>query len=156
MKDLGQVPYYMEGQAYNFLPPYVNSERCAVVKAVDETGTMLGFAAWGFRGFRKEEIPCVDAAPRSENELSSLEGNSKQDDGNGEEIEAKKVENDEGIKRLGALTHANMEEWQEKLMPEGTRCMVRTIIICTGLAPEIPILEHHKSLKVYETDMCIY
>lgn len=68
VKNLGQVPYDMEVISRENLPKYIDSEKCIMVKAIDaKTSELLGYAAWGFRGFEKDDIPVPAGAPAPEN-----------------------------------------------------------------------------------------
>jgi predicted N-acetyltransferase YhbS len=127
IKNLGQVPYNMEAVSRENLPKYIDSEKCVMVKAMDaKTGELLGYAAWGFRGFEKDDIPVVEGAPENNDKLGyNLWGDkaeAKPVEKEEAKVEKEAVES-EGIKRLKALQDADMTNWMQKLMPEGTRCI---------------------------------
>lgn len=127
LKAQGKVPYNMEDMWNIELPRYINAETMVVVKAVDDTtGAIMGWAAWGFRGFEKEEVLSVrNALPKDEHT------GSRPDAGKAEETRSQQErtgddsrdDNDESIKKLEAMTDADMEKWMQKLMPPGAKCM---------------------------------
>jgi hypothetical protein len=61
MKGLVKKPFNMYEVALEMTPRNLASERCVMMKAVDDaTGEVLGSACWGFRGFEIDEIPRTD------------------------------------------------------------------------------------------------
>ena len=61
----------MYENAHTKLGRYLSSEKCVMLKAVDEaTGTVFGFSCWGFRGFEVAEIPCLDPGQPRGNDMS--------------------------------------------------------------------------------------
>lgn len=130
LKALGKEPYHLENVFSGFLPNCIDSERSVLVKAVDAHGEIVGFCAWGFRGLGRDEVPLFEEKQRTVKEREILREQSSVDHKGVDETEVKKASpdlaeeaEDDPIKRLEALTNANMEEWMQKLMPEGTRCM---------------------------------
>jgi GNAT superfamily N-acetyltransferase len=133
MKMQGRVPYDMEGVWMESLPGIMDSERHVVVKAVDNvTGEVMGWCAWGFRGFERDEIPRLDGGAPSEkddekagdNDIEKEEDDTEQK--SKEEELVKPDDRDESIKRLEAMTSADLDKWMEKLMPPGTKCIYIT------------------------------
>jgi hypothetical protein len=71
MKGQGKKPYNMYENAPTKLGRYLSSEKCVMLKAVDEaTGTVVGFSCWGFRGFEVAEIPRLDPGQPRGNDMS--------------------------------------------------------------------------------------
>jgi hypothetical protein len=67
MKMLGKNPYDHEGGMKQGLKAWLGSERCIVFKAVDkQTGELMGWNCWGFRGFEREEVEQVHLEKRIE------------------------------------------------------------------------------------------
>lgn len=105
-----------------------------VLKAVDEkTGTVVGWSCWRFRGFEPAEIPRLNPREPKENDISKPffkdELAAKLD-----EVEQEKVEQDkeDSVKKLEAMTDADMRKWMETLMPPGTKCM---FVVSLSVAP---------------------
>jgi ribosomal protein S18 acetylase RimI-like enzyme len=133
MKMLGKNPYDHEGGMKQGLQAWLDSERCILFKAVDkETGEPMGWNAWGFRGFEKEEIKSVDLPKQNEKEqVAKVVETQKVEKVEVAEQEIPKEEpktepeeeEDDPIARLEAYTNASMNEWMEFFMPPGTKCM---------------------------------
>ncbi|MCJ1380244.1 hypothetical protein MMC17_003347 [Xylographa soralifera] len=147
----GTNPYNHEDASLGPLSYYMSiPEKLQLVKAVDDnSGRTLGSVIWGFRGFSKESIPTLIRKGVAENESTqnkspdgpernvatrndtvqvkpreTSEGSSKADSTpQSLPQDYSKPEMDDPIKRLMAITDADMSRWQEIFMPRGTKCM---------------------------------
>ncbi|KAJ6781357.1 hypothetical protein PWT90_02768 [Aphanocladium album] len=139
MKALGEEePFDMEQYTLQSMPQHLKSRTCHVLKAVDEaTGEIMGVCNWGIKGFVPERMPYFEervveaAAPVKETgakpkeaaeELKKEEEEQQQPKEEPKEGEEKKEETDP-IKRLVALTDADMNAWMDEVMPAGTKCL---------------------------------
>jgi GNAT superfamily N-acetyltransferase len=124
MQRLGDNPYDMEAEMLNDFKRRVESANAVIVKAVDECGEILGLAAWGFRGLRRDEMPFLQEPLAGERKEEKVE---EETDGEAKVVKAEEDKNAEPnndpISRLQRMTGANMKYWMEKLMPDGVRCM---------------------------------
>jgi hypothetical protein len=114
-------------------------ERVQCIKAVDDSGKMLGYVCWGFRGYSRETIPTLNGRGLNAEdiELKRIPSPVLQTDATSEDevVQHAKDEpaeqgsniEDDQIKRLESITDADMTSWMAKLMPDGTKCM----FICT-------------------------
>ncbi|KAH8598176.1 acyl-CoA N-acyltransferase [Bisporella sp. PMI_857] len=133
LKELGKVPYNHEKGSLEGFPEYLANWKCVFTKAVDdETGEILGFSIWGFRGLTREEIPRLGNVSEENvnskghgfrDEVAKQKETSRTTGFGRDEILKEEQTEDDPLKRLAALTDGNMAEWMQKLMPEGTRCM---------------------------------
>lgn len=105
---------------------YLSSEKCVMLKAVDEaTGTVVGFSCSGSRGFEAAEIPRLDPGHPRESNMSKpvfkdeMDANQEEK----ERVEEEGEEKGDSVKRLQAMTDADMKKWMETLMPPGTKCI---------------------------------
>jgi GNAT superfamily N-acetyltransferase len=113
--------------------------RVQCIKAVDDSGKMLGYVCWGFRGYSRETIPTLDGRGLVAEDVESTKisvpvpqtDTTKEieitDSAKNEPAEQETTMEDDKIKRLEAITDADMRNWMAKLMPDGTKCM----FICT-------------------------
>lgn len=107
-----------------------------ILKAVDEAaGTVVSFSCWGFRGFEAAETPRLDLEQPRENDMpkpifkDEMDAN-QEEKGREEEGEEEKGDN---VRRLEAMTDADMKKWMETLVPPGTKC----IFVCSlSVAPK--------------------
>ncbi|KAL3426334.1 acetyltransferase [Phlyctema vagabunda] len=153
MKAQGKVPYNMEAVNNTNLPRYLDSERCVVLKAIEESsGTIMGWLALGFRGFEKHEMPVLENAPQKEDSLGDKSGKDQKEAESSvdEKEEEEKDDRDESIKRLEAMTDADMKSWMEKLMPPGTRCMY---VVGLSVAPAFQKRGVGSALLKWGTDL---
>lgn len=106
-------------------------QKVQCIKAVDNaSGNILGYVCWGFRGYTRENVPTLagqgvgqEKFKTQEEAPKALEPETKASEtSEGEESKAEK-DKDDHIKRLTAITDADMQNWMAKLMPEGTKCM---------------------------------
>jgi GNAT superfamily N-acetyltransferase len=109
--------------------------RVQCIKAVDHSGKMLGYVCWGFRGYSRETIPTLDGRglgaeddipreiPVSVPQTDMTATESAKDQPEEQSVTTEEVK----IKRLEAITDADMRSWMARLMPDGTKCM----FICT-------------------------
>lgn len=139
MKALGQDPWDMKAYSLESLPGLLQHPRCVVLKAVDDaTGEIAGFCNWGFRGFGPNEMPIVEGRVQPQ-DTSPQKSVQAQQDENSTVEQQPELENctsepqDDPIKRLIALTDADMAAWMEEAMPEGTRCIY---VVGLSVAPK--------------------
>ncbi|KAK9236292.1 acyl-CoA N-acyltransferase [Lipomyces kononenkoae] len=149
MKGLGKVPYDMEKVFSSALPHFLNAPHQVVRKAVDkDTGEIMGWIAWGFRGFTPEEMARISGkSPETEKEIEASTQVSTEPESNVSKEQATRAtaggeggpngkhdaSGDDSISRLEAMTDADMKHWMEKLMPEGARCMY---VVSLAVAPK--------------------
>lgn len=135
MKQQGQKPYNMEEMGHSQIPQWIDSEKCVVIKAVDEvSGDIMGFCAWGFRGFEKDEMPVVEEVPVKNDTKGDKLWKDRKEEKPKEEttVEKDPIEQDDYVKKLEAMTDADMENWMQFIMPEGTKCM---FVVSLSVAP---------------------
>jgi len=105
------------------------------MKAVTSDGETVGWAAWAFVGFEGPTTAISAVEQETAHTASEVEKGERnhQEQEQEEETKTEKVpsapetetqKNNTKIAALGALTNASMQEWQYKLMPPGTKCMV--------------------------------
>ncbi|KAF9283646.1 hypothetical protein BGZ68_005230 [Mortierella alpina] len=132
VKDLGNDPYKLEKVLQDPLGLYLSiPHKIQCIKAVDnETGERMGYVYWGFRGWAPEDIPTLHGKgvpkPDSAKPASTDEKKKEEEEEEKKAIESPAVvekKEQDPIKRLIALTDKDMDEWCEKLMPEGCKCM---------------------------------
>ncbi|KAJ4164181.1 hypothetical protein LMH87_005865 [Akanthomyces muscarius] len=131
MKALGgEEPFDMEKHTLESMPSYLTSRTCHVLKAVDEaTGDIMGVCNWGIKGFVPKSMPYFEervaeaaaAKPVEETKATQAEPE-PEGEGAAKPNEEPKEETDP-IKRLVALTDADMQAWMAEVMPAGTRCL---------------------------------
>ncbi|KAM4057932.1 acetyltransferase (GNAT) family protein [Hirsutella rhossiliensis] len=119
MKGLGKEPFDMKAETLRSLPHMLRSpKKCVVLKAVDAvSGEIIGYCNWGFRGLEPDEMPVLEGGGDA---LARIPPPTDSDDkpslSRPPEPEA------DPIRRLEALTNADMNAWMAEMMPEGTRC----------------------------------
>ncbi|CAO3564796.1 unnamed protein product [Mortierella alpina] len=131
VKGLGDDPYKLEEVLQDPLEHYLSlPHKIQCIKAVDdETGESMGYAYWGFRGWAPEDVPTLHGkgvpAPEPEpaKPASADEKKEEAEKEAGEPSAVAEKEEQDPIKRLIALTDKDMDDWCEKLMPEGCKCM---------------------------------
>ncbi|KAF9956210.1 hypothetical protein BGZ72_002930 [Mortierella alpina] len=131
VKGLGKDPYKLEEVLKDPLKHYLSlPHKIQCIKAVDDdTGERMGYVYWGFRGWAPEDIPTLLGKgvpnPESAKPASADEKEEEEEEKEEEAKESSTVveEEQDPIKRLIALTDKDMNEWCEKLMPEGCKCM---------------------------------
>ncbi|KAK9365573.1 acyl-CoA N-acyltransferase [Lipomyces kononenkoae] len=149
MKGFGKVPYDLENVFSSELPRFIDSPRLVVRKAVrEDTGEIMGWVAWGFRGFTPEEVAGIGGRnPETDTEKDTKTQMSAERDSNASKEETTSepmsgedstsgnddASGDDPISRLEAMTDADMKQWMEKLMPDGTRCMY---VVSLAVAPK--------------------
>ena len=132
MKGLGKKPYnHEEGMRGALAHWLTRTRKCAVVKAVDDnTGENLGWVCWAFYGYEQKGtfsvVKNTDVDDGSANQSESV--GRRAEPSLHTETEDKSSGQD-SIARLEAMTDADMEQWQEKLMPEGSKCMIICSIV---------------------------
>jgi GNAT superfamily N-acetyltransferase len=148
MKGQGKQPYNMYETAPTELGRYLSSEKCMILKAVDEaTGTVVGFSCWGFRGFEAAEIPRLDLGQPRENDMSRPVFKDEM-----MQIRRRRKgrrRRGDSVKRLEAMTDADMKKWMETLMPPGTKC----VFVCSlSVAPKFQARGVGSALLRWGTD----
>lgn len=138
MKALGgEEAFDMEKYTLESMPDYLTSRTCHVLKAVDEaTGDIMGVCNWGIKGFVPRSMPYFEervaeaaaaaAAKPVEETTKTLQAEEPKQQEKEQEAAAAKEEPKEEtdpIKRLVALTDADMQAWMAEVMPAGTRCL---------------------------------
>jgi GNAT superfamily N-acetyltransferase len=112
--------------------------RVQCIKAVDDSGKILGYVCWGFRGYGKEIIPTLSGRGLPAEVIKpkkmpdpALQTIVTSESENTEIAKDKPTQQgaimDDKIKQLESITDADMTSWMAKLMPDGTQCM----FICT-------------------------
>lgn len=127
LKCLGDVPYTsVDGTAGNLLgalehPNFVH------IKAVDRiTEETLGYGSFWFYGFEHDDVPQTD--PRQGEGWQDVLKSLKEESKSGPSGQQKHAEKDERaknlIKSLDEWESADMNHWQEVLMPQGSKCII--------------------------------
>jgi GNAT superfamily N-acetyltransferase len=112
--------------------------RVRCVKAVDDSGKILGYVCWGFRGYSRKTIPTLNGRGLVENDgpettpglvlqTNHASRSNTTDPPRGEPAEKEIATEDERLRRLRSITNTDMTSWMANLMPDGTQCM----FICT-------------------------
>lgn len=123
------MPYDHEGESIPRYHQYLENWKVVMVKAVDDnSGDILGFTAWAFRGLEPDEIPVLEGAPKKGEWKDDKPEQEEVTKSGGEESQDKvepgsKEGNDESLKQLAGITGGNMDHMMENIMPPGTRCM---------------------------------
>ena len=151
MKGLGKVPYVLEDVGKSDLARYLASEKCVCMKAVnDVTGEAMGWSAWGFRGFEKGEVPRLEPGENLESMDTPVFKDEKPEEEMKKADEAPEDKGDDDIiRRLEAMTDADMKHWMETLMPEGTKCM---FVVTLAVAPKFQSQGVGSALLKWGTD----
>ncbi|KAM3513620.1 hypothetical protein MY11210_002726 [Beauveria gryllotalpidicola] len=136
MKALGEAePFDMEKYTLESMPSHLASRTCHVLKAVDEaTGELAGVCNWGIKGFVPRRMPFFedrvaeaaaeqDAIPAEDTRQQKQEKQLEQEEAAQPVAAAAAAEETDPIKRLVALTDADMRAWMAEVMPVGTRCL---------------------------------
>ena len=132
MKALGADPYNHEQTMTEALSTWIQRppDRCHLIKAVDDTTQeILGWVCWGFRGFQAQP-PAPEASSSDPKGAKADKGSEPAPTASVDEPPP--LEETDLIKRLEALTDADMQHWMSQLMPPGTKCM---FIISIVVAP---------------------
>lgn len=97
-----------------------------LTKAVDdETGQILGFVCWGFRLEKPQQQPQQQTASSAGQEESISTSTSSDEKTDAPDLDA--------LARLEELTSDHLAQYQEKVMPPGTRAMY---IACISVRPD--------------------
>jgi len=148
MKGQGKKPYNMYENAPGEIARYMSSEKCMVLKAIDEaTGTAVGWSCWGFRGFEAGEIPQLDPGQPKENDISKPFF--KDEIARPEEEKEEEEDKEDIVRKLEAMTDADMKHWMETLMPPGTKCM---FVVSLSVAPKFQARGVGSALLRWGTD----
>lgn len=136
MKGLGREPYDMKAESLRSLPHLLRSpQKCVVLKAVDTvSGEIMGYCSWGFRGLQPDEMPVLEGAGEALACVSPpAESDKEPGQDSSQEPQLEHESDSDPIRRLEALTSADMDAWMAEVMPEGTRCFY---VICLSVAPK--------------------
>jgi len=120
VKQLGGKPFDMFEVSRDGFLSTLHRKNYIYVKAVDDTGEIVGHAGWGFRGVDDIKIPWE--GPSDKLPLSKL-SNPDKEKGDETKTTAQETMNGDGIERLHALEDADMNQMMSELMPPGTSCM---------------------------------
>jgi len=148
VKAGGKAGYDLEEIFNSEGAKYIASPNCRVLKAIHkETGVLMGWCCWGFRGFEAGEVPPLPANDAKDQVYMITESEElhkdipevkwsdkqpgKERTKNPEESSTETI--DDGPKRLEKLTRDDMARWMEVLMPEGAKCM---FIVTLSVSPE--------------------
>jgi GNAT superfamily N-acetyltransferase len=105
------------------------------MKAIVADGEVAGFAVWAFRGFEhlfEGEDVAAPAAPHITNEEKAQEQSQERKE-NRDEAQEGESKTKTNIQGLAEITEASMQEWQTRIMPPGSRCMV---LVAISVLPE--------------------
>lgn len=129
MKALGEKePFDMEKYTLESMPSHLTSRTCHILKAVDEaTGDIMGVCNWGIKGFVPKSMPYfeerVAEAAEAKPVVEEAKPPKEEQEQEGQATAAPEEEETDPIKRLVALTDADMQAWMAEVMPAGTRCL---------------------------------
>ncbi|KAJ6440951.1 GNAT family acetyltransferase [Purpureocillium lavendulum] len=154
MKGLGKEPFDMKKYTLESLPGLLKNPRIVVLKVVDEeTGDIMGYCTWGFRGFPPDEMPAVEGRtqPGDNPPKPAPSSADKNDSARGAEPTPPAPPETDPIKRLEALTGADMDAWMAEVMPEGTRCI---FVVGLSVSPKYQGRGVGSTLLGWGTDFC--
>lgn len=135
IEKLGQrEPCDLKKYALEAMPDYVSSPRCVFIKAIDsETGELMGFCNWGFKGFAGHEmrgVPGRVQPPEPELRVEEVDERRKQDKSETEKgpqqeqsMEELQPASQDPIDRLQQYTSKNLNDWANEVMNEAPKCM---------------------------------
>ncbi|KAI1468082.1 acyl-CoA N-acyltransferase [Daldinia caldariorum] len=125
VKQLGRRPFDMYDMSYYGFLDTLHKKTYIYVKAVDdETGEIVGHAAWAFRGLDPALVPwsgLEDTKPVEEDRGQQQRRN----DGlkTGDESKSIEERKENSIDRLHALEDADMKYWVSNVVPSDTPCI---------------------------------
>ncbi|ATY63811.1 Acyl-N-acyltransferase [Cordyceps militaris] len=163
MKALAETePFDMEKYTLESMPSHLTSRTCHVLKAVDEaTGDLMGVCNWAIKGFVPKRMPFFEdrlaeaaEAKQPQDEPKTDKEPEPKEELKQEEVAQPAEEADEAtdpIKRLVALTDADMQAWMTEVMPAGTRCL---FIVGLTVAPAYQGRGVGAALLRWGTDIC--
>ncbi|KAK5655214.1 hypothetical protein OQA88_6113 [Cercophora sp. LCS_1] len=127
MKSHGRTPFNMGEHMLQSLPDTIQSPKSTsrVIKVVQiETGLIMGFCIWGFRGVGPPVFPTEPALIDEESQLVDR-AKSQRDTPSPETTTPGPgaTEGHDPIQRLNDLTGKDFRDWMDKIMPEKARCM---------------------------------
>lgn len=123
MKNLAKEPFDMKSYTLSSMPGLLKRPICVIIKAVDEeTGDIMGVCNWGFRGVKAADMPKVEGRIQPPDEPPREPSPKPTPEEVAAEEKAAAAETDP-VKRLERLTDKDMNDFMEKTMPPGTRCM---------------------------------
>jgi GNAT superfamily N-acetyltransferase len=140
IKRLGNVSYLSEDDEQaksGFVSTLQNSGKYRYIKAVNDSGKVMGSANFYFHGFGQDEIPHLDPGELDETVATQTEAEETTYEKPEEPISEEKKKATEMIDRLKDMEEEDMQRWQKILMPPGSLC-----IIITGLAVS-PRFQHN-------------
>jgi GNAT superfamily N-acetyltransferase len=98
------------------------------MKADMADGEVVGFAIWAFGGFEHvfegEDVAAPAAPVIKKDQQQDQEGKEEEKEDEVQEESKTKTK----IQELAEITNASMKEWQARLMPPGSRCIVLVAI----------------------------
>ncbi|KAK3181135.1 hypothetical protein K4F52_007550 [Lecanicillium sp. MT-2017a] len=126
MKNLDQrEPYDLKKYALEAMPDYVSSPRCVFIKAVDsETGELMGFCNWGFKGFAGHEMQEEEEEEEEEEVQRKQDKSEKEKEQQQEQpLEELQPASQDPIDRLQQYTSNDLNDWANEVMNEAPKCM---------------------------------
>ncbi|KAK0614652.1 acyl-CoA N-acyltransferase [Immersiella caudata] len=155
MKGHGRAPFLMKEYALESLPGEIKNPRIRIIKAIEEeTGAIMGFCTWGFRGLAPPDVPEADVdVDRASQQLEQTTHSSPaqvQPASGKEEDEEEKRTRDDPIARLEDLTSRDLKDWQDTIMPEGASCL---FIIGLSVSPAFQRRGVGSALLKWGTDL---
>ncbi len=159
MKNLGQrEPYDLKKYGLEAMPDFFRSPRCVFLKAVDrETGELMGFCNWGFKGFAGSEMPAVPGRvqppePESEPAPPADQGKKEQEEENDKRTkEEPQSVSEDPIDRLQAFTSKDLNDWATEAMNEAPKSMY---IIFLAVLPKYQGRGVGSALLRWGTNVC--
>ncbi|PHH83368.1 hypothetical protein CDD83_3001 [Cordyceps sp. RAO-2017] len=125
LKGLGKEPYDMRAETLRSLPELLRNRRCVVLKAVEtQSGEIMGYCTWGFRGLERGEMPIPDGG--SETEAPAQPPRPVSDESAESPVQPQQgppPPESDPVKRLEARTGADLQAWMAEVMPDKTRCL---------------------------------
>ncbi|KAK0649929.1 hypothetical protein B0T16DRAFT_410904 [Cercophora newfieldiana] len=158
MKSHGKKPFLMKEHTLESMPKQMESSRIRIIKAVEkDTGAIMGFCIWGFRGLEPpttwepegdgsrhnpspQGVELGDRAPTTRFLPDQQEA----------EHEGEKKELDDPIARLEQLTSQDLQEWSDAVMPPGASCL---IVVGLSVSPDFQRRGVGSALLKWGTDI---
>ncbi|KAE9373444.1 hypothetical protein N431DRAFT_406943 [Stipitochalara longipes BDJ] len=100
-------------------------EKCTVMKAVTSEGKIVGWACWFFSGFVHGEGDHAPIEIQVEKPVQKEEVKEFEEKNEGlQDLEEEKKK----IAQLGSITGGSMREWEARLTPPGSKCLILVAI----------------------------
>jgi len=155
MKALGKEPFDMKKYTLESLPGLLKNPRIVVLKVVDdESGDVMGYCTWGFRGFPPDDMPVLEGRtqpPANPPAPAASGDNNNKESAQKDEPKPEPEPETDPIKRLEALTNADMNAWMDEVMPEGTRCI---FVVGLSVSPKYQGRGVGSALLSWGTNFC--